>query len=381
MKIIRILTSFQTELKYHDHYLSEIMQEDGVETTFLTSNKMEKEFLPFLDNKKIKAGEDSYKGSRIIRLRSIAFMGKFFIIEFGGIYKELCNKKYNLIHIYGIGNPITFITLIILKICKKDFPVIINDHSNPNLKNMSLIGSLYYKINIFLFSKLNSQVKFIVTPNAASNAFVQKQYGIQRERMKVIPLGYDHKIFTHNINQKNESKNLILGFAGKVFPGKKLELLIDVLSELNESSIDCEIVGFNEPETDYQKSLREYANKSNVEVLFKPLIKDSFKLAEFYNYIDVAVFPGSISITTLEANGCGTPVILYESIEGLEDRVEEGRGYLFTTKEELKNCILKFVEMKRNNLILNAEIEEKSKKYSWQKISGTYLRLYNFVCE
>lgn len=380
MKILKIWPSFQTELKYHDHYLSEIMQEYGVETTFLSSDKIDREFLPFLDNKIIKPGEDSYKGSRIIRLKSIEFMRKPFVTEIGKIYKELCKKNYNLIHIYGIGNPITFLTLAILKLCKKKLPVIINDHSNPNLKNMSMIGSMYYKINVFLFSKLSDQVELIITPNLASNDFVRNHYGLKKERMRIIPLGYDSNIFTRNMGVKNKSDNLIIGFAGKVLPGKNLELLLDVLSEINNDGVDCEIVGFSAPETEYQQTLRVYAKNCNVNVSFKPLIRDAKKLAKFYNYIDLAVFPGSVSITTVEANGCGTPVVLYRSIEGLEDRVEGDRGCLFSKKEELKKYILHYKRMKDNKLVPNSKIEEQSKKYSWQELSNTYLDFYNSVC-
>ena len=380
MKILRIWPSFQTELKYHDHYLSEIMQEHGVETTFLSSDKVDREFLPFLDDKIVKSGEDSYKGSRIIRLKSIEFMRKPFVTEIGELYRELCKKNYNLIHIYGIGNPITFLTLAILKLCKKNVPVIINDHSNPNLKNMSIIGNMYYKINVFLFSKLSNQVELIITPNLASNDFVRKHYGLKKERMRIIPLGYDSDIFTRDMDVKNKSDNLIIGFAGKVLPGKNLELLLDVLSEINNNDIDCEIIGFSEPETEYQQSLRTYAKNCSVNVSFKPLIRDAKKLAKLYNYIDLAVFPGSVSITTVEANGCGTPVVLYRSIEGLEDRVEGDRGYLFNKKDELKKCILYYKKMKEIKMIPNLKIEKQSKKYSWQELSQKYLEIYRDFC-
>ncbi len=376
MKILKIWPSFQTELKYHDHYLSEIMQEDGVETTFLSSDKIDREFLPFLDNKTVKAGEDSYSGSKIIRLKSVEFMRKPFITEIGKMHQELCKKDYDLLHIFAIGNPITILSLIILRFCKKKLPVIINDHSNPNLKNMSLIGKIYYRTNIFLFSKLSDQVDLIITPNLASNNFIREHYSLKQEKMKIIPLGYDAKIFTYDKNIKNKSDKLIIGFAGKIFPGKKLELLIDVLSEINNENISCEIVGMNQPETEYQQNLREYTKSKNVNISFKPLIKDPQKLAKFYNYIDLAVFPGSISITTLEANGCGTPILLYKSIEGLEDRVEDDRGFLFNTKEELKKYILDYKTMKQNNLVPNAKIEAQSQKYSWQELSKVYLEIY-----
>lgn len=109
---------------------------------------------------------------------------------------------------------------------------------------------------------------------------------------------------------------------------------------------------------------------------FKPLIKDPVKLAEYYNYIDVAVFPGSISITTLEATGCGTPIILFESIEGLEDRVENDRGILFKEKRELMDAIKFYKNKKQKKSIDNKVIEQNSHKFSWKELSKIYLDLY-----
>jgi len=375
LKILKIWSSFQTEFKYHDHYLSEIMQNYKIKTIFLTSDKIDKEYLPFLDKKTIIAGDDEYNGSKIIRLKSIEFMRKPFILEIKKMYEELCKKDYDLIHIFGIGNPITFLTLIILKFCKKKILIIANDHSNPNFKNISLVGKIYYKINIFLFSKLNKQVSLIITPNTATKNFIKEHYSIEETKMKIIPLGYDANIFTYNKNINHTDSQLLIGFAGKILPGKKLELLIDVLSEIDNENISCIIVGMNNPETDYQKSLR--MNTKSLRISFRPLIKDPRELAYFYNYIDLAIFPGSISITTLEANGCGTPVIIYNSIEGLEDRVEDNRGFLFNTKEELKKYILLYKRLKELNSIENQNIAQKSQKYSWQEISKLYIDIYN----
>lgn len=377
MKILKIWPSFQTELKYHDHYLSEIMQEDGVVTTFLSSDKTDKEFLPFLENKKVDSGESTYNGSKIIRLKSIEIMRKPFIVELKKMYQLICKEDFDLIHIFGIGNPITMLTLSILKFCKKKTPVVINDHSNPLLGNASLVGRMYYKANIFMFSKTKNQVRLVIVPNLASKNFVQNHYGLNPETIQTIPLGYDANIFRYEKSAENKSQKLIVGFAGKILPGKRLETLIDVLSEIDNSDIDCKIVGMNEPETEYQQELREYANNKHVDVTFSPLIKDPNRLAGFYNGIDIAVFPGSISITTLEANGCGTPVLLYRSIEGLEDRVEGNRGFLFDNPNELETLILHYKNLKRDHAIPRQDIEKESHQYSWQEISKIYMEVYN----
>lgn len=376
MKILKIWTTFQTELKYHDHYLADEMKKQDIETIFLSSDKINKEYLPFLQNKDIKAGEDNYNGSKIIRLKSFEFMGKQFILEIKKMYKEIKNCDYDLIHIFGISNPISILCLFLVKLSGKRIPIYFNDHSNPDLKSESFVGKMYYKFNIYMFNLFKKDITKVFTPNIASYKLIKNRYNLNYDKINIIPLGYDSSIFYYS-GKKNKEKKLVLGFAGKLLSNKRIELLIDTLSEINDKNIICEVVGLYDEPSEYQKSLIDYAEEKNVSMNFKPLIKDPIKLAEYYNYIDVAVFPGSISITTLEATGCGTPIILFESIEGLEDRVENARGILFKEKTELLNAIKFYKNKKNNNLIDNNIIEKNSIDYSWEEISKKYIDFYN----
>lgn len=332
MKILKIWTTFQTELKYHDHYLADEMKKEGIETVFLSSDKVNKEYLPFLNKQSICAGEDRYNGLKVIRLKSFEFMGKQFIFEVRKMYKEIKNGDYDVIHIFGISNPISVLCLFLVKFSGRKIRIYFNDHSNPELKSQSLVGRIYYKFNIYMFNLFKKNISKVFTPNIASYKLIKNRYNLSDDKIDIIPLGYDSSVFYYS-GKKNIEKKLILGFAGKLLSNKKIELLIEVLSEIDDIAIVCEVVGLYDEPSEYQKSLINYAKEKNVSMNFKPLIKDPVKLAEYYNYIDVAVFPGSISITTLEATGCGTPIILFESIEGLEDRVENDRGILLKKRE------------------------------------------------
>ncbi|NJY64064.1 glycosyltransferase family 4 protein [Salinimicrobium sp. CDJ15-81-2] len=379
IRILKIWSTFQTELKYHDHYLSEILIQKGVISTFLSSNKVDPEFKPFL-KKKIKAGEDNYAGMKIIRLKSAEIGNKPFLLEVHKLYKELTTNKHDIVHINGIGNPITFYTLATLFLFNRNLPVIINDHSNPNLKNKTFLGNIYYKFNIFLFKILGRNVRQIITPNLASFEFVKNHYVLRPKRMSIIPLGYDSDIF--NQKQKiSNSKKFLIGFAGKIVPGKRLETLVDALANLNDNSIYCEIVGLNDKPDAYQNHIVNYAKESGANITFSPLIREPERLASFYNSLDVAIFPGSISITTVEASGCGTPIILYNSIPGLEDRVEENRGVLFSSQKDLEQNILRYKDLKNAGLLNNEEIARNTIKYSWKNISQQYLDLYKKCLE
>ena len=78
-------------------------------------------------------------------------------------------------------------------------------------------------------------------------------------------------------------------------------------------------------------------SESMPNVTFYEFIRNPQNLAKFYSSMDLMVFPGSISITTFEASACGTPVALFETYEGLEHRVADGKGVLLPT---MKSSIL-----------------------------------------
>jgi glycosyltransferase involved in cell wall biosynthesis len=137
------------------------------------------------------------------------------------------------------------------------------------------------------------------------------------------------------------------------------------------------IAGFNyQRKSAYQMSIVEKININHlVNVELVDFIKDPFDLASFYRSINVAVFPGSISITTLEASGCGTPVLLFRSSEGLDDRVDSGRGALFETDEEMVALIEWYA--REENFVDNEKIYQQSLKYSWNVIAKEYISEYS----
>jgi glycosyltransferase involved in cell wall biosynthesis len=91
----------------------------------------------------------------------------------------------------------------------------------------------------------------------------------------------------------------------------------------------------------------------------------------------LAIYPGGVSITTIEASGCGTPIIIYKSISGLEERVQFGRGKLFETKNELENYINYYYDLYLDNNIDNENISLKTKEnFSWEMVSKEYYKLY-----
>lgn len=378
MNILRVHATFQTELKYYEHYLAELFQSKNVSTTFLTTDKIEKDHKPFLKNAEVYAGEYNYNGSKLIRLKAIEFFGKQFIIELKKLYSIVTKTDYEILHLYGFGNPIGFLTIFLTLFKKKRVIIVASDHSDPNKVKSGLFARVYFVINLLLFKSLGRKIRRIYVPNRAGQKLIRKRYKISNsDLVKVVPLGFDPEIFNYVPSKKNNNDKLIIGFAGKIVENKRIEFLISALSKWDNQIYELIVVGMNKGNlSDYQKGLIAYANENQVNATFLPLKKGDFELADFYNYIDVAVFPGTISITTIEANGCGAPILLYNSIEGLEDRVEDDRGELFSTEDDLLKLLYVFRLKKENSAIDNSKIQIQTKKYSFGEIGELYLNDY-----
>lgn len=379
LHIVNVWTDFQTEFRYHPHYLAVEFIRQGHQNAFLTTDQVPSIWRTFLKRKdEFKAGVSKYEGSDVYRIRCINLLSKPIPIGLWSIVKALRTSKADVVHILGIGNPFCFVVMFLaIMIRGKKCLIVANDHSNPRSESMSLVGRLYYAINKFIFQCFfRRRIKAVYVPNLATQQLICQKYKLDSQQVQIIPLGYDDSVFRYRPQEKNSFDKLVVGFAGKINPQKRVDMLIRAVAAPSvKDHIRLVVAGLVGEGSPYCDSLQQLAMELGIDVEFRPLLPAD-QLASFYNYVDVAAFPGSISITTIEATGCGTPIVLYNSIPGLEDRVENGRGFLFQEESELLERLEYFVQRKRLNNIDHLAVEQNTKKFSWHEISKRYLAEY-----
>lgn len=378
MKILKVWYFWQDKLKYHDHYLAAEMHKLRHETTFLAPNRVEHSLVPFVGQRIFPEGISTHEEYRVIRLNSIDIHGKFLITNIHEAASWI-KKDFEIIHIFGISNFITFITLTFLLFRRRKPLIFINDHNHPHDHKKSFLARSYHALFRILFRLYSPMVARVIVPNLATKNYLSQRYKIHDDKfLKIIPLGFNQDIFNINAGQRNKENNLVICFAGKIYPEKRLEVLLNAIKKIDANHLRLIIAGTNPNNpSPYQRTLINYASQLEIKnIEFKPFIDNPVELAKFYAFADLAVFPGSLSITTLEANGCGTPIILYRSTEGLEDRVENGRGLLFATEEELVSALNLYIKYKQNNNINYTEVFNKSQTLSWKNITQQYLAEY-----
>lgn len=368
--IIKLWPFWQPGLKYHDQYLADAMKKDDVNTFFFQPKYIPKNYREFA-----KANLESYD---INFLSYFELFGKAIPFRIFNFAKHLRRIKPEVVHIYGVGNFISIFTLISLKIAKIKTKVFFNDHSDPLDRKKNFLAYVYYNFfKLVFFILIKGKYKIIVPDISSKNELVHKYGKTILNQTTIIPLGYDSNVFYNKRDYFKNNKKLTIGFAGKIDQYKNLELLLEVSNYFNEGDIEIHIVGFSEKLTNYQRKLIDYINLINKKNIFTfPFCSTPNDIANFYNSIDVAVFPGSISITTQEATGCGTPILLYCSNEGLEHRVDNQRGILFKSKHDLIKGIKFYMHLKKQKKINHEKISSSSLKYSWNNLKNNYYNLY-----
>ncbi len=378
MKICRVYSTLQVDLFYSEHYLAKQFSVKGHSTTFITSDKYLKSWAPFLKDRS-PAGYYKYRYFDVFRLRAFFPLEKTIFMNWIYVYRRIFNQGFDIVHIYGLGTFTTYIVVLLSLFSPKPPPILVSDHTDTRThKRSGTFANLYYALMRTLYSLFKERISAIVVFNKTGQELISKRFQISEpKKFKVIPLGFDAQTFNYQPEQKNTKSKFVIGYAGKVDRKKRVEVLIRAINDCRyKSEIICHIVGVDNHEDPYIIKLCELAENFQLNATFHKL-KPASELAKFYNYIDLAVFPGGISVTTIEANACGIPIILYESINDIEHRVEHGRGKIFRKYEELVEFIEYYYLKYRANEISSEDIAAVTEdRVSWDFLSREYLELY-----
>lgn len=372
-KILKIWPLWPAGLLYHDQYLDLVMRNDDITTLFIVPSFVDKNYTQFT--------HEYTKEFDVIYIKSVPVFGKPLPYDLIYFFKKVREFKPSVIHIFGISNFISVAAVFIAYLLGYGRRIIFNDHSDPRERKKSISATFYYAAFRFFFRVFVNRKSYVITPDLASEREIKRRYGpLNSERLLQIPLGYDSSVFCIRGVSRFSDKKLRVGFAGKINEAKRLETLLCALRKV-DAAVECRIVGM--PVSDYTEYQIQFValvdahnRQSDNKVILEQFIEKPSALAEFYNEMDVVVYPGSISITTQEATGCGTPIILYESYEGLEHRVADGRGWLFTEDEDLVFLINQVFQLHLENRIDKERISTAAYTYSWDNLKFDYYSIY-----
>ena len=255
-KILKVWPFWVEGIKYHDQYLSEFMAEDQIETVFACPNHCTTDYSSFSGSKK-KVNIYKY---RMHFLKFVAFFNKPIPYDFLKFSKFIRSYNPDIIHIYGIINFTNIFNFISIFFSKFKGQIIFNDHSDPNEKKNGIIANIYYYFFYFFYRIIIRDRYEIIVPDESSKYEVINRYGNNTsKKISIIPLGYDDRVFKFRRYNKNQKTPLRIGFAGKILPPKRIELLFKAIESFQSCDVELIIAGINlENTSDYQKKLINY---------------------------------------------------------------------------------------------------------------------------
>ena len=215
------------------------------------------------------------------------------------------------------------------------------------------------------------------------------QYGIQKERVRVIPNGANEKIF--RFNPEKEKLRKLYGFEGKrviltvgsVSERKGQDIVIQALTEVVRliPEIVYVIVGKSNKQEYFESIARKHGVLSQV-VFFG--IASNQQLVDLYNLADLFILNSRHSrdgdfegfgIAVIEAALCGLPAIVSKE-SGLTEAIEEGITGLSIRPEDPVETSKAIALLLRDNVLrermANASLERARRDYTWDKIGEKY---------
>lgn len=208
-------------------------------------------------------------------------------------------------------------------------------------------------------------------------------FGIEGERITVIPNGVDSGSFHPGRGRKNpERKEKVIVSVSRLTLKNGIDYLIKALPKVLEE-VDCRLVVIGEGEQrGYLEGLvEELGLEERVEL--RGWVEYE-KVAEIVASADLFARPSlteGLGTAFLEAMACGTPVI-GTKVQGILDIVEDGYNGILVSPgevEKLSRSMVKVLkdESLRENLVQNglSFVE----KYRWENIGSQYFKLYQEI--
>lgn len=242
---------------------------------------------------------------------------------------------------------------------------------------------------------ISEHSKSLIVMNDLSRITLIKDYGVQRQKITVIPHGIPSATFEPSDITKEKlgyGGKTILSTFGMLSRNKGIEYAIRALPEVIKlyPNVVYLVLGETHPVVrkhdgeEYRNFLESEVRRlgldGHVKFYNKYLTLD--EIVTFLKATDIYLGPGtdlgqSVSGTLSYALGCGRPIISTAS-EYAKYLIDSKVGILVKPKNEraLKNAILQMLEDPKWMRYLSAQAYEKSRHMIWPNVAASHMKLY-----
>ena len=313
--------------------------------------------------------ESAYHGARVLRL-PYAFNVANRLRPLRGFKKLLYELKPDLVYLHDIGPNIVSVRRF-----KKRFPdsrIILDYHADAansarNWLSKNVLHGLIRR-SLLRWTLPAIEAIFPIVPHGAD--FLAEVYGIKRNEMAVLPLGFDDVEFGDLSRQTDYSVFRVVS-GGKIDELKRTKELVEALVKLADPRIELHLFGAAGPGSqDYYLSTLKVAEGLGERFVEHGWLTPA-QTAQLFKNSDLAVFPASQSILWQTAIGCGLPLIVGNS--GIQS-VRYLNLHNNIVELQAKEISADRIALEIANLVNRAEVLQ-SMKDGAQKVAAEYLNI------
>jgi glycosyltransferase involved in cell wall biosynthesis len=270
-----------------------------------------------------------------------------------------------------------------------DCRVFVDDHLNSdNCAQQSIWNRLYMRFIRAFYRHYQSEVRCWMPVTYASRHMLASILHPPYNAV-LFPLGVNTELFSVSPAERASGRallqvaddDLLLVSAGKFDKNKKIDLLIDALHVLRKEFSTIRLLLIGGGTEAYLHTIRKRVHAYGLEgsVLFVDFVKN-MDLNRYYNAADIGIWPGTASITVLEAIAAGLPVIIPASDTSYGILFDHtcALGFQKDDAASLTEAIRRLIvdTALKNSLRSNGQTATET-TLSWKKIALQSIDIYN----
>lgn len=287
-------------------------------------------------------------------------------------------NKFDIVHLHSWWNPPMVIAAAICKF--RGVRPVLSPHGmlceyilNTNNKRTKQL--LHYVIGKYLLENTFLHVSSEMEWNESQEMIGGNWTGA------IIPNLVESEYFEHT-KIRNDNEPFVIGFLSRIDPKKRLDLLIQALSEV---TFDYRLKIAGNGEDDYISYLKKLAVEcGNADKIDWVGWKNKVQKYEFYSSIDLFAllsFNENFGVVVIEALSVGTPVFLSSEVGLSKYVVQNQLGWI---SEGSISKVIEKLESIYKDSEKRLQIQEKApvdikRDFNWRSLTNRYLEFYSNV--
>lgn len=327
-KMVHVVYQFHPEMGYDSNLFARFAHPD-LEVIILTSDNLDLWNLSASEVKQADLKVEEQFGVEIIRLPSFKTGKKKAGVFMKGLNRKIEEINPEIVFYHGLESP-TYAWSIFKQIGKRFITA--DTHTLfSQFKDVTFLGGIY--LNIIFKPLIVNRLKKINAPmyyTALENKKVLEWFGFEANQIFDNEICTDVELFRKvdvkfkDFLPQTNFQGKVLLYTGKFDHFKQPEIILDAIKSIeNEIDFKLDLVFVGPKNEEYQNN---HFNKTFENELIQIHLLGparNHELYQYYSAADLAVFPKQNTLSALDAQACGLPVIM-ESDETNQERLKMG---------------------------------------------------------